>query len=466
MAALIGRRESMARNTLRLWPLLYCLIALAAGCSRLEPPEESGELVVGILDDPVFYQPAPADGAASGFEVDLVTAFAEELKLKLRLVPAANPAQLRQLLSTGTVHFTAAVAVQPGTELRYTAPLREARLLLVEHADAVPLDEADELSGHTIEVLAGSPAGPALDTLQLPTPPSVTQVHTGNDLDLLARVADRRSELAATDSAHFDVAVNYYPDLVVAQDLAGTVSYAWAFPAGDATLHAKAELFIARFKEEGRLARLYDQYFGHIKRINAINAAQLLEDIRTLLPHYREDFQRAQALTGIDWRLIAALAYQESRWNPLATSPTGVRGMMMLTEDTADRLGVSNRLDVRESIRAGARYLADLMDQLPRDVRGRDRQWLALAAYNLGMGHLNGARHFAVGLKRDPTSWYEMKTVLPLLARPEYYSRLKAGRARGGEAVILVENIRTYFDILARFEPANSAPLQTGLAMQ
>ena len=140
--------------------------------------------------------------------------------------------------------------------------------------------------------------------------------------------------------------------------------------------------------------------------------------------------------------------------------------MMMLTEDTADHLGVTNRLDVHESIRAGARYLADRMDQLPRDVRGRDRQWLALAAYNLGMGHLNGARHFAVGLKRDPGSWYEMKTVLPLLARPEYYNRLKAGRARGGEAVILVENIRTYFDILARFEPANSTLLQTGLATQ
>lgn len=456
----------MARKSLRLWHLLYCLIALAAGCSRLEPPEQSGELVVAILEDPVFYQPAPPEGVASGFEYDLVAAFADRLELKLRLVSAANPAQLRALLAAGTVHFAAAMAVQPGTELRFTAPLREARLLLVEHVDAVPVEAADELPGHTVEVIAGSPAEPALAQLQLPTPPHVVQVHTGNDVDMLARVADRRSELAATDSAHFDVAVNYYPDLTVAQELPGTVSYAWAFPAKDASLHAKAEMFLGELKANGRLARLYDQHFGHIKRINAISAAQLLEDIRTLLPHYRADFQRAQVLTGIDWRLIAALAYQESRWNPLATSPTGVRGMMMLTEDTADRMRVGNRLDYHESIRAGARYLADLMDQLPPEVRGRDRQWLALAAYNLGMGHLNGARHFAVGLKRDPTSWYEMKTVLPLLSRPEFYSRLKAGRARGGEAVILVENVRTYFDIIARFEPAGSTPLQTGLAMQ
>jgi len=125
----------------------------------------------------------------------------------------------------------------------------------------------------------------------------------------------------------------------------------------------------------------------------------------------------------------------------------------MLTEDTADRMQVNNRLDPKESIAAGARYLADLMEQLPAGIKGPDRQWLALAAYNLGMGHLNGARQFAPGLKRDPDSWYDMKKVLPLLSRPEYYGRLKSGRARGGEAVIMVENVRTYYDILSRFEP-------------
>ena len=92
--------------------------------------------------------------------------------------------------------------------------------------------------------------------------------------------------------------------------------------------------------------------------------------------------------------------------------------------------------------------------------------WLALAAYNLGYGHLNGARQLAAGIKRDSTSWYDMKKVLPLMSRPEYYERLKSGPARGGEAVILVENVRIYHDILRRHEPAQRSPLQTGLAMQ
>jgi membrane-bound lytic murein transglycosylase F len=176
------------------------------------------------------------------------------------------------------------------------------------------------------------------------------------------------------------------------------------------------------------------------------------------LSEYRFAFHEAQEITGIDWRLLAALAYQESKWDPLATSPTGVRGLMMLTEDTADRMGVTNRLDAAQSIRAGSKYLAFLMDELPPEIKQPDRLWFALAAYNLGMGHLNGARHFAPSLKRDPNSWVDMKQVLPLMSRPEYYERLKSGRARGGEAVILVENIRNYYDVLSRLEPIYTPP--------
>jgi membrane-bound lytic murein transglycosylase F len=180
--------------------------------------------------------------------------------------------------------------------------------------------------------------------------------------------------------------------------------------------------------------------------------------MQSVLPRYRRLFIEAQDVHGIDWRLLAALAYQESHWDPLATSYTNVRGMMMLTEDTADRLRVTDRLDARQSILAGTRYLVELKEQLPPEVAEPDRTWLALAAYNLGMGHMNGARFVATLVKRDPNAWHEMKQVLPLLAQPEYYARLKSGAARGGEAVIMTENIRTYYDILRRHEKAASGP--------
>jgi membrane-bound lytic murein transglycosylase F len=267
-----------------------------------------------------------------------------------------------------------------------------------------------------------------------------------------------RVHFAITDDPAFGSATPVAPQRAVRIEFSGQRGYALVFPASATGLHRQAADFIAALRADGTLRRLDDRYFGHIGRLDSDAIAAFLGHVRSRLPKYRDDFLDAQAITGLDWRLLAAVAYQESKWDPLATSPTGVRGMMMLTEDTADRMGVANRLDARQSILAGAKYLTLLMEELPAEIEPPDRLWFALAAYNLGMGHLRGARSFAPGLARDPNSWVDMREVLPLMARPEYYARLKSGRARGGEAVILVENIRNYHDLLARLEPARSMP--------
>ena len=434
--------------------LSVALGLLLSACSRLDPPEKSGELLVGIRVDSVFYQGENADEEASGIEHDLAEAFADELHVKVRFVPARDAAELIELVRSRKVHFAAAApAVAGAPDIRFTAPLRESRELLIQHADSTPMDDIESLAGRNVEILSGAPEMGSLRQLQAQaTGLTVAEVPQTDEIDLLARVADRRSELAVVDRAHYDVAVNFYPDLTIARELPGKVAYVWAFNAQDPSLQEKAEAFIDRSRADGTLARLNDRYFGHIKRVGGNNMAQFLQFMQTRLPHFRAEFHQAQLLTGLDWRLLAALAYQESNWDPLATSPTGVRGMMMLTEDTADRMRVSNRLDPHQSILAGARYLTELIEGIPEEAEEPDRTWLALAAYNLGPGHFNGARAIARGLKRDDRSWYEMKKVLPLLARPQYYSRLKSGRARGGEAVIMVENIRNFYDVLSRFE--------------
>lgn len=447
--------------------LLLLGLWLVAGCGidRQSPSRGPDELLVGLLIDPVSYQPDSPDGEARGFDYDLLGAFAEAQKKKLRVVTAPNPSTLLDLLKRREIDLAATLPIRDDPLIRYSVPSRESQPLIVQHAEALPVEDPDDLAGRVVEVLPGTAQDAALHKLKVTPPVTVEYPLVANDIALLERVSDFHAELAATDSAHFDLAINYYPDLEVAQELPGKVSLGWAFLPRDEALRARANAFIADFRQDGRLARLQDRYFGHVRRIGPMGASQFLKDMRSQLPRFRPLFQQAEATTGIDWRLLAALAYQESKWDPLATSYTGVRGIMMLTEETADRLKVGNRLDPGESIRAGARYLADLVDRLPGRA-GPDRLWLALAAYNLGMGHLNGARQFAAGMKKDPDSWYDMKKVLPLMARPEYYERLKSGPARGGEAVVMVENVRTYYDILARFESLRRAPLQTGLAMQ
>jgi membrane-bound lytic murein transglycosylase F len=162
---------------------------------------------------------------------------------------------------------------------------------------------------------------------------------------------------------------------------------------------------------------------------------------------------------GLDWRLIAAISYQESHWRPRAKSPTGVRGMMMLTQPTAKEVGVTNRLDAQQSLEGGAHYFLKLHQRLPEEIQEPDRTWFTLAAYNVGWGHLEDAReitHFQGG---DANRWVDVKERLPLLERKEWYKYTKHGYARGNEPVTYVQRIRHYYEVLAwRFPNTEAAP--------
>jgi membrane-bound lytic murein transglycosylase F len=364
-----------------------------------------------------------------------------------------------KLVRQGKVHLAAGISIDNQTDLIYTPPLRNAQAVLVRNSDDLDFDD-DNAKEKTVTVSGGSVQATLLRNMAGEAKKFlVTELSGIPELTLLEQLAERRHMLVATDSLLYALAARAHPELEVASKLPGKIEFGWAFSLDTQTLAEKAKEYLDTLRKAGGLARIQDRYFGYITRINTQGITDFIDAVNTDLGHLRKHFQDAQEITGIDWRLLAALAYQESQWDPLATSPTGVRGIMMLTEDTADRLRVSNRLDPRQSILAGAKYLADLRDALPGSIEEPDRTWLALAAYNLGMGHMNGGRAIAEGLGKNPDSWYDMKSVLPLMAKPQYFARLKSGRARGGEAVIMVENIRTFYDVLKRLEPAWVSPM-------
>ncbi len=269
-------------------------------------------------------------------------------------------------------------------------------------------------------------------------------------------LTDGRIDFAVVESTRFVEQRKHFPGLDAAFNVGKPVDYAWRVGTVDQhlILH-KAKLFIERIKKDGTLKQLIERYYAYSARISAIDSGTLLERIETMLPVLRPHFVEAERLSGLDWRLLAAIGYQESHWDPRATSPTGVRGLMMLTEDTAERMKVKDRLDARESILGGARYFTVMWDTLPPRIQEPDRTFLTLAAYNMGIGHLEDARILAQKSGLSPDAWLDVKKVMPRMSDPETYQGLKHGFARGHETLQFVDNVRNYYDILSRMQPRN-----------
>jgi membrane-bound lytic murein transglycosylase F len=217
------------------------------------------------------------------------------------------------------------------------------------------------------------------------------------------------------------------------------------------------------------VARLLDRYYGDREEMDYLFSRNFLGHVQTRLPKYVDWFQEAATLHDVDWRLLAAMGYQESKWDPSAVSYTGVRGLMQLTEDTAALIRAGNRLDPRSSIFGGARYLASLIRKVPPRIPEPDRTWFAVAAYNVGFGHVEDARILAQQAGRNPDRWEDVREFLPLLAQERWYTRTQRGYARGWEPVAYVDNVQAYLNILAVAgiglappEPAPTEPLASG----
>ncbi|MCC6197944.1 MAG: transglycosylase SLT domain-containing protein, partial [Burkholderiales bacterium] len=280
-----------------------------------------------------------------------------------------------------------------------------------------------------------------------------------SDLDaqaLIAQVAGGTLPFAVVPAVDAIAARNLVADADVAFAAGPRREQAWAVAPALRTLRDDVDRFLAGARADGILARLAERYFEPAGQVERIDAGIFQGRIRTLLPQYRSLFEQAEAATGVPWRLLAAIAYQESQWDPQATSETGVRGFMQLTEDTATRLRIADRLDPLQSTLGAARYFADLKARLPERIAEPDRTWLALAAFNIGAGHVEDARILAQRQRLDPDVWTDVRKALPLLALPEYGAFTRNGIARGGMPVAFVDRVRAFHDILVRQAPADA----------
>lgn len=431
-----------------------------AGCTppggnKLDAVRRAGELVVLTRNSPTTYY-EDSDGF-SGIEYDLATAFAEHLGVKVRMVVPPRFSDIIPMIARGEGDVAAAgitVTDLRRQSVRFAPPYQDIRQQVVYRQGGPHPNSIQELPGYQLEVVAGTSYEERLQQLKLLYPKLSWTVNDSVETEeLLQEVQEELVQLTIADSNIADLSRQFNTDLRVAFDISPPEQLAWAFPLGDDdSLYREAEKFFHDLRASGELAQLLDKYYGATNRFNPINIAAYTQRIKAGLAQYRPMFEQAGDHYDIDWQLLAAMSYQESFWDPKAVSPTGVRGMMMLTSTTAEHLGVKDREDPEQSILGGARYIRQLMDRLPQRIRDPDRTWIALAAYNVGLHHLEDARIITQEQGGDPDKWSDVKSRLPLLAKAAWYSKTKYGYARGYEPVQFVNRIRLYYGVLQQIE--------------
>ena len=448
--------HTLFRKRCAIWLLAIGIFLMLGSCaekpSELERIQEEGVLRVITRNSPSTYF-QDRNGEA-GFEYELVKRFANTLGVKLQIETADNIEEIfNRLNRPGGPALAAAglVASEGRQELaRFTRSYLDVTTQVVYRSGQRRPTSPKDLIGKRILVLKGSSQAEKLASLQVEYPElRYDESDAVEVVDLLRMVDEGQIDLTLVESNEMSMNQVYFSNIRAGFDVGEQNSLAWVVAKGeDDSLLKAADAFLEQAQQNGTLQRLRERYYGHVDVLGYVGAYAFAKHLQQRLPRYEKAFRETAKEHGIDWRLLAAIGYQESHWQPEATSKTGVRGLMMLTLRTANAMGVTNRLDPVQSIQGGGKYLVQVHASLPESIEEPDRTWFALAAYNVGGGHLEDARKLAEAEGLDPNKWLDVKQMLPRLSQKQWYSKTRYGYARGGEPVHFVANIRRYYDIL------------------
>jgi membrane-bound lytic murein transglycosylase F len=447
--------------------LLYLLCCLSvSACEKpplLERIKNHNELIVLTRNSPTTYYEG-VDGP-TGFEYDLASRFADYLGVKLRIIVPPNFNDILPLIQRGDADLAAAglTITDNRKEIVRFGPVYQKITPQLVYRSGTPHPRSLADVKGKIDVVAGSSHAERLAKLKEEYPNLSWQEDKGVESEeLLYLVSQQLYDYTIADSNELIINRRYYPELHPAFAISKPKSLAWVFArSDDNSLYDAAVAFFDKIRKDGTLDQLIDRYYGHIGKFDYVGTRRYQAHIEQRLPAYRAWFQEAGERFDMDWRLLAAVGYQESHWDPEAVSPTGVRGLMMLTQDAAKEIGIDDLTDPEQSILGGTGYLQRMLRSIPKSVPEPDRTWLGLAAYNVGLGHLEDARKLTQQNGGNPNKWVDVKKNLPLLSKKKWFKKLRYGYARGREPVRYVENVRSYYDILVWYTDRETAKTGT-----
>lgn len=446
-----GRVPMVDRLAVAVAVLLFALSG-STGLSHVEQIQARGGLVMLTLNGASTYYIGPE--GETGFEYDLARHFADRIGVPLDVIPVPTIGDLVPYLQAGRGDFIAANLTQTTermASLRFGPVYETVQPVVIYRRGSLRPRTLEDLSAGSLVIPAGTSypalleqAGADLDWRE--------DEHASIE-DLLEAVSNEIIDYTILDSNVFELNRRFFPALRQAFELPESQDLAWAARhADDDSLVQEMRYFFHEPIGQDLLVDLRQRHYDHVEAYEPVGTFTFMRQLRDRLPPLRPLFEQAAKDYDLDWRLLAAVGYQESHWDPGAVSRTGVRGIMMLTQRTARQVGIEDRLDPAQSIEGGARYLRSIIDRLPDRIEQPDRLWLALAAYNVGFGHLEDARVLTQRRGGDPDRWLDVRDSLPLLTQERWHRQTRFGYARGYEPVHFVENIRTFYEILLWME--------------
>jgi len=410
-----------------------------------------GELRVATRTSPLAFYRGP-DGIPEGPEYELAQRFADDLGVTLKITPMRSYADIYAALTSGQAHIAAAglkIPMQSVPGIEFGPAYQHVREHLIYRRGAIRPGSLADIGNSDLEIAAGSSHAKTLEDARNANPELVwVENSSTNSQALLDGVADGTIDYTIADSTEFALAHDVHPDLRIAFDFPGNRPLAWAASDRDPGFARDMREYFTRLKVDGELATIVNRYYGRSEDAEFAGGPGFMRHLQSRLPLYKEWFVEAAEQSSQDWRLLAAIGYQESKWNPRASSSAGARGLMQLTAESATEAKVTDLSDARQSIFGGARFFRQVYEKIPSHVPEPDRTWFALAAYNIGYGHVEDARVLAQKAGRDPDSWQDVRDFLPLLEQERWYTKTENGYARGWEPVRYVDNVRGYRDLL------------------
>ena len=393
-----------------------------------------------------------------GFEYDLLKSYAQHLGVELNVTTAETTKEAMELARTLKPHITSSalsktILKKEGFNVGPSYEEVQEQVVCnswMQDSNTFPRS-IEELGSVNLVVGEGTSYAQTIKNLQRDGfDINATTTSEFSTEELLAKVSGHEIDCTIVNSNIYSINLRYFPEIALAFPVSGREQLAWILTDNSEELAVDMYAWLNNFNQSGKMAELKDFYYSRILSFDYVNTKMFYKRIKSRLPKYQKYFEDAGKNYDIPWTLLASISYQESHWNPKAKSFTGVRGMMMLTRATAKMLGIKNRLDPKQSIIGGARHIKQMLKIVPKDVVGENRIKFALAAYNIGLGHILDARKLAREHNLDPKSWNDLKKVLPLLSQKKYYKTLKYGYARGSEPVKYVESIYNYRNILEK----------------